>query len=257
MGALITLVGVSLTNRYHAKQHAAQLTHEATENERSRLFALRNNLYLDASGEIVLTQQHLMSLSDLDIASENASSNLDSFFVALNKAALAASNETAIALTAYLDAFGKAFYRLMKLIPPIQDFRTERDIQGELYDKYSAEVARLLAAVRHFNETGQTDPTIWRSLNTSFDHAQENAKNAADARSTAWSQLNALTLEYKRKALVEVADLDNLILDAMVSIRSELGISTDVKLHKAMMEQRIAVEKKAFQEFTTEIQDDA
>ena len=98
---------------------------------------------------------------------------------------------------------------------------------------------------------------IWRSLNTSFDHAQENAKNAADARSTAWSQLNALTLEYKRKALVEVADLDNLILDAMVSIRSELGISTDVKLHKAMMEQRIAVEKKAFQEFTTEIQDDA
>ena len=146
MASLLTLSGVVLTNRHFTSRQKQQLAHEKEQSAIAREFDLRRSVYLDAAEEITLALQHLSNIAHIDTAKENISKPLTGFFISTNKACLVASTETVAVLNNFLIEFSQAFFELLEKTTPIQNARTTRDIQNTAYDKYQAEVLRLLAA---------------------------------------------------------------------------------------------------------------
>ena len=236
--SVVTLTGVSLTNRHHSKQQRAQLAHEKEQNEANRKFELRQSVYLDAVEELTLAFQYLGDLASIDLAKHNAADNLTGFFVAATKASLVASDGTAKAINELQEAFARVFFSLLAKISPIQDARIERDIQDNAYEKHWAEVERISASRTQFIEDAMTDTNIWNALESGHKFNLAQAELAAEARSTAWDELNNLKIEFTRQVLTDLKDVAKYSVPALVAIRSELGIPSDIDAYYSDFEGR-------------------
>lgn len=249
IGSVMTLVGVMTTNRHHLKQIQLQHAHDADQNEKQRLFTLRNELYLEAVGEIVEAQRNLTKLSEIDLTRENIADEFNAFFVALSRAAFAASDDTSKALSDYSERFSKSFFDLLERLLPIQEARTERDIQDRFYTEYTDEVARVISAITRFNEEGKENEQILNTLNRNYENAQRYANDSAKMRESAWQKLNALSSAFKLVAIEEGIALSRLAIDAIVCMRSELGLHSNLSLYKEIFEERADRQKAQLEEF--------
>ena len=257
IASLLTFSGVLLTNRHYSKQQKAQLEHEKKENEAERKFELRQSVYLGAADELTMAMQHLMNLSNIDITKENPADSLTGFFVATNRACLVASDNTATAINELLATYSEAYFFLLAKTLPIQEIRTERNIQNDAYERHQAEVSRILASMTQFNEEAKADSEVWRALSKSLDFSMEQADKSADARDNAGEELNSLKFAFAKQALPELKKLSKLTIPALVAIRTELEISTDIDAYQAEFEKRQQRVTELFESFLAGIDIDA
>lgn len=256
IAATITLLGVYLTNRHYANQQTKQLEHERDENERNRKLDLRKYVYLEAAEELVVAIQHVMNLSRIDLTKVNPADELENFFKSTAKASLVASDETASKINHLLSAFNETFFSLLPELKPIQDARTKRDIENNLYERHQAEVNRILATMAQFNEEAKADPNIWNALSSSFDFNSEQAAKAADTRNTAWTELNTQKQIFAKKAITQIKDVAALIPIVLTAIRSELDIPTDIHMYEQELNQRYNRADELLDELFKKIKDE-
>jgi hypothetical protein len=253
IASFLTFTGVLLTNRHFYRQQQAQLDHEKEQKEKDRKFALRQSVYLSAAEELTLAQQHLVNLSNIDLVKTGPSDYLTSFFVAATKASLVASDKTAKAINELLAAYGVVFFELLAKTLPIQGVRTEHDIQNTAYGQYQAEVSRILVSMTQFNEEAKVDSIVWDALNRNLEFNQEQARIAADKRSNAGDKLNALKIEFAKEAFSKSKRVAELAVPALVAIRSELDIPSDLAAYHSEVEKRFAQMEETFDKFLEEV----
>ena len=254
LGSMLTLFGVVLTNRHHRVVHRTQLEHESRENDKRRKFEKRAEVYLAAAGEMVKAQQVLGDLSNLDFSKNNVGTLLSGFTSSANQAALIASDETAEAINEFLTAYFTAFFRLLPLVFPILDAKVDRDIQDRMYEAAQSEVARILATMTHVNETQSYSAVDWDTLNRNLEFNQVRAKETADLRSKAWDEINRLNVEYLDQVMSHGKLVARAALPALVAIRSDLNISTDIDMYGAQLERRLGLMDHLLRELKESIQ---
>ena len=101
----LTLGGVFLSNRSSTKRLKLQLEHDAQEKEKDRKNDLRKNVYLKAAEEIVNANQHLATLSQVDLIEVNIGDGLKSLSIAASQVGLIASPETSKSVNDLLSGF--------------------------------------------------------------------------------------------------------------------------------------------------------
>lgn len=256
VGSTITLAGLALNNHQQNKRLREQLRHQSQENTAERHFAVRSERYVEAFAEISRATRYLTNLPDIDPASPEWRSGLDSFYDSLQKSALVSSDATNAAISEFVGAYSKAYLKLMPLLQPVHGSRTDRDINDDLVQTYQNEVERVLAAKIHFNESGNKDEGIWNALNTNFESAKGLRQEAVDARSEAWGKFNESSLSYRKAVMVELKSLAPLMVEALACIRSELSIETDLDAFRNLADARLVEALSAFDEFVKTIEDD-
>ena len=83
-----------------------------------------------------------------------------------------------------------------------------------------------------------TDTNIWNALESGHKFNLAQAELAAEARSTAWDELNNLKIEFTRQVLTDLKDVAKYSVPALVAIRSELGIPSDIDAYYSDFEGR-------------------
>lgn len=240
LGSFLTLLGVILTNRHHRALQLMQLEHASREDDRSRKFEARAGVFLAAAAEMAKAHQVLGNLANLDFSKENPGDLLSGFLGAANQAVLIASDEAAEAINEYLSAFMAAFFYLLPQLAPLHDAKTDRDIQDNLYETYRSEVNRILATMTHINETHNHASVDWERLNQNFEFNQARMHEAAENRSRAWEEINRLNSVFMDDIVDQSKSVARSVLPALVAIRADLDISTDIDLYGRQLEKRLA-----------------
>lgn len=257
LGSALTLAGVFLTNRHNRIVQAARLEHESREREKQRKFEARSEVFLAAAAEMAKAQQVLGSLANVDFAKGNPAEFLAGFISASNQAVLIASDETAEVINDFLSAFLSAFFRLSPKMISLGDAKIERDIQDSSYRAYQSEVNRIQATMTYVVETGSYSTVDWNALNENLQFNQERMREAADLRSRAWEEINRLNFQFLDDLADQIQEISRANLPALVAMRSDLEIPTDITRYRAHMEKRLIAMNEHIEKFKTAVRDAA
>lgn len=223
-----TIIGIWFNNRHHTNLQQNRLDHERDQNEEDRKLALRRDIYLKAVEDLTHAQHHLMGLANFDPESGDSADKYNNFFVAAGKACLVASDKTSKALSDLVDYYAEVFLELIAKTVPIHDVKTDRDLANSSYERHQNEIDRLLAEITQFYENGKTDSSILATLNSNFEfHKKQSAIELKD-RTEAWKKLNLLQNEFRKHAFSKMKEMSELTIPALVAIRAELGIESDL-----------------------------
>jgi hypothetical protein len=190
---------------------------------------------------MVKAQEVLGKLSNIDFSEQNPGELLSGFASAANQAILIASDDTAEAINEFLSTFFTAFFRLLPRVTPIHDARTDRDIHDNAYQAHQSEVKRILSTMTYLNETKNYGEFDWETLNRNLEFNQARSKEAAELRGKAWDEINRLNLAFMDEVMSQSKVIARAALPAMVGIRADLEISTEVEGFRGQLERRLAL----------------
>lgn len=257
LGSFLTLLGVVLTNRHYRSVQRTQLEHESRERDKQRKFDARAEVYLAAAAEMAKAQQTLGNLSSLDFSKESIGELLSGFLSATNQAILIARDDTAEAINEFLSAFFTAFFYLLPRIFPLQNAKVDRDIQDNLYQAYQSETKRILAVMTHINETRNHHAVDWETLDRNLQFNQARMQEAAELRDRAWGEINRLNLQFMDEVTNQAQCIARAVLPALVAMRADLDISTDIDLYQGQLEKRLELMNRLIEGFKESLREAA
>jgi len=239
IASILTLSGVLISNRSNTYRIKLQLKHDAEEREKERKSELRRDVYLTAAEEITKANSYISTLPQLDLTKPNPDHHLQGFFAAAAKLQLISEPKTALLVGELVGAYGELILRLLAKIQPIHSIRSEISILDDMYNRYHAEVLRVLASMTQFNESAQRDPVIFQALNKTFEYNQGQAVKFSEERTNQSKQQNALNISFSRELLNEMKNIYSLQIPVIVAIRSELELHSDTAELSEQMESQL------------------
>src|SRR6185437_10063283 len=252
----LTLLGVLLSNKSNRTQLLDKLAHDSREKDKDRLNTLRKDVYLNASEEMAKANSYLGKIPQLDLAKENVGDGLSAFFGASAKLQLVSEPKTAELASDLTTRYGKILLKLLAKASPIHRLKSNIRIAGDFYDQNQAEVARILAEMKHLNESGQPDSVRFAALQRSIGQAQQNAKYFAEERSKAFDAHNLALRDYTVGLLEEVRSIGPLQLRLAAAIRGELSLATDLNEYEARLQANLDRMDKAIRDSLRKFEED-
>jgi hypothetical protein len=233
IASLLTLAGVMVSNRDSTKRLLLQLKHDASEKAKERIAMLRRDVYLHTVEELVKANAHLAGLLQKDLTKENLGDELQGFFAAAAKLQLVAEPETALLVSRLQAEYAELTFELMAHLLPASYAKIDIKIADDLFGKAQAEVARVLTAMVKQNESGEPDPKIFRTLQSTVDFQQAQSTKYAEARSEAWERFNECGIAFQRFLLTRIRDLGPKQIPVLIAIRRDLGLTGDLSEFEA------------------------
>ncbi|MBK8285111.1 MAG: hypothetical protein IPK97_09620 [Ahniella sp.] len=234
-GALIALAGVFLSNASHNKRLRVQLANDAAEKSKERIATLRRDVYLKAAEEMVKAGSFLAGLPQADLTKANAGEGLQAFFGSAAKLQLVAEPKTALLVNELSSAYGGLLMHALARLIPLQDAKSDRDIQDELYKRSQAEVSRVLSDMAKFNESANIDERVFAALRRAFEWNSQTSNRHAELRDQAWDRINVSQRDFSRRLFLDLRNLGDLQVRVMVEIRRDLGLTSDLEAFRNQM----------------------
>ena len=235
VGSLITLGGVLISDRNHTKRLKIQLAHDSELRAIERKATMRREVYLKAAEELVRANNYLGSLAQLDLTKTNIGDGLQNFFASFAKLGLVAEEETGKAINELVIAYSDVLFKLMIKVMPISEQKNQITIINKHYDEAQVEIKRLLAEMRHQNESVAQDEQVFNTLDASFKFQQKIAKDLTDERNECWNKVNEYTKKFALQLMDEMKVITDLQVPVMVGIRKELDIDTNIESYKELI----------------------
>lgn len=256
VASFMTLSGVLISNWSNTTRLRIQLQHDADQKASERTSALRREVYLVAAEELTKANSQLAALPQSDLTKVNAAECLQGFFAAAAKLQLVAEPKTALLVNALVASYGELFIRLLQRIIPLQQARADISINDNLYNKSSAEVARILGEMTKFNESAQINPPVFSVLRNAVDFHQRQVEEYAAARSAAWSEFNQLNADFCRQLLLDMRTIGEQQIPVLIEIRRDLGLTSELSAFRAQMDDQWNQMKHQFDTLLSALEND-
>jgi hypothetical protein len=234
-GALIALAGVILSNASHNKRLRLQIANDSAEKSKERIATLRREVYLKAAEEMVKAGSFLAGLPQADLAKVNAGEGLQAFFGIAAKLQLVAEPKTALLVNELSAAYGELLMHALSRLMPVQDAKSDIEVQDDLYKRSQGEVSRVLSEMAKFNESAKTDEMVFSALQRAFDWHSQTSNRHAQLRSESWDRFNACQRDFSRQLFLDLRNLGDLQVRVMVEIRRDLGLTSELEAYRAQM----------------------
>lgn len=227
IGSVITLIGVWLSSRAHAKHLRQQLEHDAIQKSEDRKLDFRREAYLNYAQQIVISCNYLANISNADF--DNINSGLSDYFVAAAKLSTVTDMETMLAINEVTNMYSEF---ILGVLPLLLDLNSQNGTLTSLEKHYQStqnEIERVLKAQMAFNEQAQPkDFSIFRNLQESYKQLSTQSEKAVE-------ELNDIR-QRKLKDKLKIADfilpkihsINEKQLKILAMLRTELGLQTDI-----------------------------
>ena len=229
IASVLTLSGVLISNRSSTYRLRIQLEHDAQEKAKERTAALRRDVYLLTVEELSRANSYLASLPQADFTKANASDGFQGFARAAAKLQLVAEPDTTLLVNNLVAEFGKLFLKLLPSVLTMQQVRNDITLSDTFYTNAQSEVTRILSQMAMFNEAARTDQHVFAALERAFANYQAQATKYSDERTTGWKEFNALHVSFCRKVFSEMESIGEHEIPAIVAIRRDLGLLTNIE----------------------------
>lgn len=256
LASLLTLSGVLISNRSNTTRQRIQLQHDADQKAKERNAALRREVYLKLAEELTQANSYLARLPQVDASKANPAEGMQGFFAAAARLQLVAEPKTALLVNELVGSYGELLLRLISRSMPLQAARQKITLHDDLYSRAEEQVTRVLGEMVKFNESAQANKQVFCALQRSFEGFQTQASEHADRRADAWEAFNRLNIQFHTQVISELRGIVEQQIPAMVEIRRDLGLTTDLDAYREQLERNWRRMSSQFDAFLQELQND-
>lgn len=228
VASCITLIGVMLSNKSNNTRLKLQLGHDSNEKSKEKISNLRREVYLQAVADIDATNIHIGGLQTRDLSNLAMTTELLAISTSMAKLKLVAEPKTTELAGELGAAFGVLFLKLLPRLIPVQQAKTDIEINDAGYISSSAEVTSLIGKMNKHNEEARQDAAKFQVLQNSYEFHSGQAKSYAEARAAAHLVHNARLEEFRKLLMPDMKEVQALQLRLMISLRDDLGIVSDI-----------------------------
>lgn len=236
IASVLTLSGVLISNWSNTTRLRIQLQHDSDQKAMERTAMLRREVYLKAVEELTKANSHLAGLPQADPTKTNLAEGLQGFFGAAAKLQLVAEPKTALLVNSLVASYSELLLRLLGRTMPLHEARSDISVHDTLYNQAQEQVTRVLGEMAKFNESAQANPQVFDALQRSLEGFQSRASKHATDRSLAWETFNRLNLEFSKQLLIDLREVSEQQIPALVEIRRDLGLITELEAYCQQME---------------------
>ncbi|MEH6347767.1 MAG: hypothetical protein V7785_21915 [Bermanella sp.] len=256
IGSCLTLLGVFLNNRGHAKRQIALLKHEREKHQADQKSALKTAILLDVAGSFAEVLGVIPKLGDLDFTQKDIDEKIKDNSSIIAKSYLAAEEKTVDEILKFSTEISIVLVQLLTSRFAILDHQEAIKIYKNSLSLANEEKDRLLSLIKEFNFQGRTDEAQLKYLNDSYEHQQTDSISCIKSISKQKAILKPLHQEFYRKCLSEHARLTSLLVPMAVALRSELGNNGNSVAFSAALNDSLSRIKPVFDTLFPEPQSD-
>lgn len=235
VSGVLTLSGVWLNNWFSERRSKRELEHKTAESQKERTSAMRREVYMKTTEELAKAFAHLAHLADSEISNSEKTSS-QSFLGEAAKFQLVAEPESALMMMTFVSSYGIAEMRLTVKSLALRNAESDIALAKTYYEKNIVEVDRLLSERFKFNEEGRTDSVIFEALGRSLDYFRSQAEKYSLGREKAEQLRSQLHRDFLTDVMSEIKPLGKQIMEIQISIRREIGLTSDIEIFRNHME---------------------
>ncbi|MGG5873909.1 hypothetical protein [Pseudomonas peli] len=235
LASVLTLTGVFISNASNTKRLRIQLAHDATEKGKERTGKLRQEVYLLVAEELGKANNHIGSLASSDFTKDNSLNEMSGLFSAIAKLQLVAEPSTAYLVGELNARYGAAILRLLAASDPLRRTRIDIDIVSKSYEESLEQVKRYQGTISDMIDSGEVDTKAFEQLQKrhNFHLSQMNAH--AQTRDELWEIYTSKQLAFTEALLSEMKPLSSQYVEALMAIRSDLGLPAERQQFESQM----------------------
>ncbi len=227
--------------------------HAASEAHNERIATTRREVYLQSVESFAQAQAFIASLATQDLTRLDVQSRLRPLAESVNKISVVGETETVRVARDIVRAVNQRFINALGELLPLAGYRAALDVHQKEWDAAQTEIQRLLAAMRHHNESVVKDPATFEALQRSFQGEQQRGARANAAAHSLRLKLAEIQQSYGLRTL-EYLDGVALQLDPLVDcMRRELGLATDFEAFRAQTLEMLKAFRAAHQDLQSRI----
>lgn len=249
----ITFFGVMLSNRSNTNRLVLQLNHDSDEKSKERINKLRYEVYLKVAEDIEGVNISLSTLVNRDPTKLDMNVELHPITSSIAKLKLVAESNTAKLAGELSIQFGVLFLKVLPRLIPVDNAKTDIEINDSSYLTFSAEVSRLLREMQRLREEGPQDGVMLKYIQNAYEFNSVQAEKYAAARANAYDVHGKVMSEFNDWFLPEMKNLTSYQLELMVAIREELSVISDVTDLQRQLERHWAVMEAGYSDAIKDI----
>ena len=227
IGAVITVVGVVLTNAANTKRLRIQHEHDREMRSRDRDLNLRRDIYLAAIEAITTGVVVISRFGDLNVSGPELMMAYTDRSPALGKVSIVGKGETIKAVARFSQEITGAFLRLTSMRERTEAvYRRSQEVETEIQQLAGEQEQRSAL----MDELDPEDPRDAERLSTLREKQMVVAEKLDALRaeeSALGDQLFRDVMDLTQTSVEEVASLDSLVVPVISAMRSELGLPFD------------------------------
>jgi hypothetical protein len=222
-----------------------QLKFAAIEREKS----IKKEVYMDAIGAIVRSQNTIANFTNLNLSEEQITSNMANDSGTIAKIQVVGSSETVRSVTEYTSAIGSSILDLLlergELVLRKSAIHTREDLRG----KCQQEIDRYIAIMKNLNLEGNHDPAVWKAVNENIEFEQKQYDKFQEEISDLWTLQNKEHFEFGEKCMNRFFEISELLPNVVLSIRKELDMEIANDDYLNIISANIEKGRKIFEDF--------
>jgi hypothetical protein len=248
-GSLLSLGGVTLSNRASDKRLRAQFDHERMQHSKEREMALRKEVYLVAADAMSAGINTISRFANLELPNDQVTSDYIKKSPAIAKVHVIAKAETIQAMVNFTGELGTLHLKLFARRSELMKDRAAITLIDSQVTDFGKERDRILELIKQQNIEGIIDNRRWNVLHGNFDFEQKRINEALAQRAQLIESLHPKILEFMRDCVHDSTILGKLLIPTLLAVRSELELPLNDKAYKELVSESIKKQQQAIDDF--------
>ncbi len=227
-----------------------QLKISAVEREQN----IKKEVYMDAVEAITKSQNIVASFSNLSISEEKITSEFSEQAGKIAKVQIVGTKETVQAVTVFMSEIGTATLHLMLERMALINRKNDIKISEGLRDKYQSETECYFSIRKNLNLAGNQDQGTRDYVNRSLEFECEQRDKHNKEIDELWDIQNREHIVYVRQCMATFFEISNFLPQAVLSVRSELGLEISDEDYLDIFNKNIEKGKTVFNAFLSKLE---
>jgi hypothetical protein len=248
-GSILSLGGVTLTNRSAEKRLRHQFENDRTLRLSEREFALRREVYLEASEAISAAIASMGRFADLNVPIAALSQVVTDKVPVLGKVQIIAGAEVLATTLDVLAEIGGLFSRLTMERMPLDLLKQKIGMLDEQIAGFRMQQGQALELMKTFNLNGDGDKRRWEVILGAHRFETDRIAGAEEEKAGLNAEMVGGQVTFARTCLQGVSALGLLSAAVAVAVRKELGFPLDEATYLGLVQAAQAKQLDAFDRF--------
>ena len=254
IGAVITVIGVVITNAANTRRLRIQHEHDREMRRRERELNLRRDVYLAAIDAITTGIYLITRFSDINAPTHDLMQAYNQKSPAIGKVSIIGTPETIKAVSTFNQEVLGAFLRLTAARERLQELNRQiAQLEAQIEQLAEKQVQRY-TLMGELDPGDPADAEHLRALRQKHAAGQERLEALRAEASALSNQLLHDVMRLTQQSMDEVATLDDLTVPVISAMRSELGLPFDEALYARITQESHRKVKEYLQDVIVDLE---
>lgn len=210
---------------------------------------LKKEVYMEAAEALTRSLNMKGNFANLNNSEESLTARLSSDSGKIAKVQIVGTGDVVKAVTALMNAIGEVTMSLMLERKSLVHRKAAIEVQEEFRNRSRSEVDRYILIMKNQNLEGNTDRTLWDTIDRSIEFENQQIKKYSDEIDRLSELQNKEHAEYSRKCMDTFFEVSSLVPEVVLSVRKDLDLDIEPDEYAEIYTDSLKKGKSVFDEF--------